>query len=116
MGGDAADADVFPSLLGFSGFVEPAPPQQAFATYLIGSGRHIAFVQKQTYDRYGRPGGVPVDAFNPEFGTSTMYRYALDLTSSRIYRQCSNGGATWTPNTAVWRSCTSTEVVNLDRK
>lgn len=115
-GGDAADADVLPALLGFAGFAEPVPPQQAFATYLIGSGHHIGFVQGQFYDKYGRAGGTPVDAFNPEFGTPTMYRYAFDPDGDQIFRQCSNGGLAWTPHTAIWRSCTSTEVINLDRR
>jgi hypothetical protein len=115
-GGDPADEDVLPALLGFR-FDDSSPSQFHPLVYAVGSGSHIAYAKGDKYDEHGSVhGGELIEEFYKYYGTTTMYRYALSMSSSTpdiVVRQCSDGKDGWVPANAVWRVCKAGEVTRF---
>ena len=108
-GGDDADADTLLLLLGFQ-FEDHSDGPYLPAIYLLGSSRHVAYVQGNLYDEHGLSGGNDVNEFRRIYGNrrrEEMYRYFPDTSTnasnhSTIIRQCSIANKNWVLNQASW--------------
>jgi hypothetical protein len=115
-GGDPADEDVLPPLLGFK-FNDSSPTSFQPLLYSVGSASHIAYAKGDKYDEHGSVhGGERIEEFYKSYGTTSMYRYALSISPSTpnvVVRQCSDGKDGWVPSNAAWRVCRADEVTRL---